>query len=72
MTLKLEFENPLEVSAVDIDTLNITFNNPLFEGAKMEKIKEGTVISKQIPAQMSDSNMGSLMAVIVKILTPAA
>ena len=72
MTLKLGFENPLEVSAVDIDCLNINFNDSLFEGVLGEKIKEGTEISKQIPAQMSDSNMGSLMADIKKILTPTA
>ncbi len=48
MTLKLKFENPVEVSSVDIDSLKIIFNDPAyFVGAKT--VKEGTEISRQIP-----------------------
>jgi hypothetical protein len=43
MTIKLGFENPIEVSADDIDSLNITFNDhSYFQATSGETIKEGT------------------------------
>ena len=72
MTLKLGFENPIEVSADDIDSLNITFNDhSYFQATSGEAIKKGTVISKKIPSQMSNSKMAPLMAEIEKFLTPS-
>jgi hypothetical protein len=72
ITLKLGFENPIEVSADDIDSLNITFNDhSYFKATSGETIKEGTEISKQIPAQMYDSKTAPLMAEIEQFLTPS-
>ena len=72
MTLKLGFENPIEVSADDIDSLNVTFNDHSYlKGTSGETIKEGTEISKQIPAQISNSKMAPYMAAIEKFLTPS-
>ncbi len=63
MTLKLGFENPIEVSADDIDSLKVTFNDiSYFQGTSGETIKEGTEISRQIPAQMIDSKMAFMLA----------
>jgi hypothetical protein len=43
MTLKLSFKNPIEVSAFDIETLKIIFNDPLLlMGSKGEMIEPGT------------------------------
>ena len=43
MTLKLSFENPIQVSALDIETLKIIFNDPLLLiGSSGEMIEPGT------------------------------
>ncbi len=43
MTLKLSFENPIQVSVLDTETLKIIFNDPLLlMGSKGEMIEPDT------------------------------
>ena len=73
MTLKLGFEDPIQISALEIDSLKIIFNDSVyFIGARGETIGEGTEISKQIPPQMRNSNMSFVLADVTKFLTPSA
>jgi hypothetical protein len=45
MTLKLGFEDPIQISALEIDSLKIIFNDSVyFNGAQGETIGEGTEI----------------------------
>ena len=71
MTLKLGFEDPIQISALDIDSLKIIFNDPVyFNGAQGETIGEGTEISKQIPPQMRNpAQFGNLITSAVETLT---
>ncbi len=73
INLKLHFEKPIEVSALDIDSLKIIFNDPsFFKGAKGETIEDGLTISRQIPPQLKDGKMTFLLSDVKKFLTPSA